>query len=115
MGSSDRTGRLQLPPESVARYEQALTQLSAVDVLALFYTFGPETFGRGPYVYLRGEMERADLDGGVFTLSCLTSARLQKLVKLALATQECIALAPTKQLNQRCPKLLLRDIAERTN
>ena len=66
---------------------QAVTELSIVDILALFVTFGAENFVRGPVVLLTEGVQNLRLDG-ILTLIAITHGNLGRLMNLTRYSEQ---------------------------
>ena len=65
----------------IREFVQAVTELSIVEILALFVTFGAETFVRGPVVLLTEGVQKMRLDG-LLTLIAIKRGNLGGLMNL---------------------------------
>ena len=66
---------------SMKEFLQAVVEVSIVELLALFVTFGAETFVKGPVVLLTEGVQNLRLDG-LLSLIAITHGNLGGLMKL---------------------------------
>ena len=73
----------------IKEFLQAIVEVSIVELLALFVTFGAESFVKGPVILLTEGMQNLRLDG-LLTLIAITRGNLGGLMKLTRYPEQMI-------------------------
>ena len=71
----------------IKEFLQAVVEVSIVELLAMFVTFGAESFVKGPAVLLTEEVQNLRLDG-LLTLIAITHGNLGGLMKLTCCPEQ---------------------------